>query len=48
VSEKTRALEDKYKRKLNKLVQLKRSILQKAFSGELTSPSSTALKEAAE
>ena len=42
------ALEDGYREKLVQLVALKQSILQKAFSGELTSPPSQAIKEAAE
>lgn len=37
-----------YKDKLTRLAALKQSILQKAFSGELTSPPSQAIKEAAE
>jgi type I restriction enzyme S subunit len=37
-----------YQAKLEKLADLKQSILQKAFSGELTSPPSRAIKEAAE
>jgi type I restriction enzyme, S subunit len=41
-------LESAYKRKLDALKELKRSILHKAFSGELTSPPSQAIKEAAE
>jgi type I restriction enzyme, S subunit len=41
-------LEDNYRRKLIELVSLKESILQKAFSGELTSPPTSAIKEAAE
>jgi restriction endonuclease S subunit len=44
----TQRLEDVYNEKLLQLAELKRSILQKAFSGELTSPSSQAIKEAAE
>jgi type I restriction enzyme S subunit len=42
------SLEEKYRRKLDGLADLKQSILQKAFSGELTSPPLRALKEAAE
>lgn len=42
------ALETRYRRKLAGLADLKRSILQRAFSGELTSPPSSAIKEAAE
>ena len=41
-------LENRYKRKLLYLAALKQSILAKAFSGELTSPPSQAIKEAAE
>jgi type I restriction enzyme, S subunit len=37
-----------YERRLVDLAELKTSILQKAFSGKLTSPPSSALKEAAE
>jgi type I restriction enzyme S subunit len=39
---------DVYRAKLAKIADLKQSILQKAFSGELTSPPSQAIKEAAE
>jgi type I restriction enzyme, S subunit len=42
-----RGLEDVYQKKLDVLVELKQSILQKAFSGELTSPPSQAIGEAA-
>lgn len=42
------ALEDGYRRKLTTFADLKQSILRKAFSGELTSPPSQAIKEAAE
>ena len=41
-------LEKAYRRKLADIAQLKQSILKKAFSGELTSPPSQAIKEAAE
>jgi type I restriction enzyme S subunit len=41
-------LEILYKTKLNTIAELKQSILQKAFAGELTSPASSAIKEAAE
>lgn len=41
-------LETAYRDKLAGLTDLKQSILQKAFSGELTSPRSAAVKEAAE
>lgn len=41
-------LEDIYHLNLASLAELKQSILQKAFSGELTSPPSQAIKEAAE
>ena len=41
-------LQDAYAAKLSSLSKLKQSILQKAFSGELTSPPSQAIKEAAE
>lgn len=44
----SRRLVDAYSSKLAALGQLKLSLLQKAFSGELTSPPSQALKEAAE
>ena len=37
-----------YEQKLQPLAELKQSILQKAFSGELTSPPSQAIREAAE
>lgn len=42
------ALEGAYREKLVNLAHLKRSILQKAFSGALTAPQSHATKEAAE
>jgi type I restriction enzyme, S subunit len=41
-------LEFVYRQKLNLLTQLRQSILQRAFSGELTSPPFSAIKEAAE
>jgi len=41
-------LEANYRNKLIRLESLKQAVLQKAFSGELTSPPSSALKEAAE
>lgn len=44
----TKELEGAYRRKLDDLIDLKQSILQKAFSGELTAPPSQAIKEAAE
>ena len=44
----TRRLGEKYELKLFQISELKQSILQKAFSGELTSPSANAIKEAAE
>jgi type I restriction enzyme S subunit len=43
-----RGLEDVYEKKIVGLAELKQSILQKAFSGELTAPPSQAIKEAAE
>jgi type I restriction enzyme S subunit len=48
VASETQKLEESYNSKLEGLAQLKHSILQKAFSGELTSPPSQAIKEAAE
>ena len=48
LSKYTHQLADAYSEKLRKLSDLKQSILQKAFSGELTSPPSQAIKEAAE
>lgn len=42
------ALEDAYSARLVKLADLKQSLLQKAFSGELTSPPLQAIREAAE
>jgi type I restriction enzyme, S subunit len=41
-------LEENYRRKIKELAALKQSLLHKAFSGELTSPPSQAIKEAAE
>jgi len=41
-------LEGVYRRKLANIVELKQSILRRAFSGELTAPPSRAIKEAAE
>jgi type I restriction enzyme, S subunit len=48
VGEKVRRLESAYDAKLQFISDLKQSILQKAFSGELTSPPSQAIREAAE
>jgi type I restriction enzyme, S subunit len=48
ISTETRRLDTFYERKLADLANLKQSILRKAFSGELTSPPSSAIKEAAE
>ena len=48
LSAETERLEQSYAAKAAQLAQLKQSILQKAFSGELTSPPSQAIKEAAE
>ncbi len=42
----TRRLETIYQRKLAALAELKQSILEKAFSGELTATPDTALAEA--
>jgi type I restriction enzyme S subunit len=44
----TKRLDEKYELKLSQISELKQSILQRAFSGELTSPPSQAIKEAAE
>jgi len=44
----TDRLKTSYEQKVASLLELKQSILQKAFSGELTSPPSQALREAAE
>lgn len=41
-------LEISYQKKVSDFVELRQSILQKAFSGELTSPPSQAIQEAAE
>jgi restriction endonuclease S subunit len=46
--EQTEKLEAHYRRKIDDLTEAKQAILQKAFSGELTSPPSQAVKEAAE
>jgi type I restriction enzyme S subunit len=46
--EQTERLETLYRRKIEDLAEAKQSILQKAFSGELTAPPSSALNEAAE
>ncbi len=48
LADETLQLQSQYKQKRRNLVELKQSILQKAFSGELTSPPSKAVKEAAE
>ena len=48
VSATSRQLESTYRRKLETLKELKQSVLQNAFAGELTSPPSTVGKEAAE
>lgn len=48
VAEEARRLADVYNRKLTRIDLLKQSVLQKAFAGDLTSPPSSALKEAAE
>jgi restriction endonuclease S subunit len=48
LSEETRALEFRYQKKCERFADFKQLILQKAFSGELTSPPSQAIKEAAE
>ncbi len=44
----TRLLENNYKKKLERIENLKQAILQKAFSGELTPSPSQAINEAAE
>jgi type I restriction enzyme S subunit len=44
----TEQLRERYEAKIMALTELKQSILQKAFSGELTSPPTQAIKEAAE
>jgi type I restriction enzyme, S subunit len=46
--DRTQRLEEKYRLKLSQIDELKRSILQKAFSGELTALPSRAVNEAAE
>jgi type I restriction enzyme S subunit len=48
MEQKTAQLSALANKKILRLAQLKQSILQKAFSGELTSPPSQAIKEAAE
>jgi type I restriction enzyme, S subunit len=48
LAEKVRRLETCYEARLRHISELKQSILQKAFSGELTSPPSHATREAAE
>jgi type I restriction enzyme S subunit len=48
LAEETRRLADTYDRKLACLRSLRQSILQRAFSGELTSSPCQAMKEAAE
>jgi type I restriction enzyme S subunit len=48
IKEHTKALGANYRAKLNDISFLKQTILRKAFSGELTSPPSSAIKEAAE
>jgi type I restriction enzyme S subunit len=48
IAAETQRLEILYQTKLNTSSELKQAILQKAFSGELTSPPSNALQEAAE
>ncbi|MDP3360021.1 MAG: restriction endonuclease subunit S [Lutibacter sp.] len=45
LSAETKKLEAIYQQKINDLEELKKSVLQKAFSGELTSPSSVLKKE---
>ncbi len=44
----TQRLDEKYELRLLQISDLRQSILQKAFSGELTAPPSQAIKEAAE
>ena len=46
--ERRRSLEAIYHKRLEGIEDCKQSILNKAFSGELTSPPSSAIKEAAE
>jgi type I restriction enzyme S subunit len=48
MAERRSELQDLYRTKLEAISALRQSILQKAFSGELTSPPSQAIKEAAE
>ncbi len=48
LAEQTSALKKIYETKLGQLRDIRQSILKKAFSGELTSPPSQAIKEAAE
>jgi type I restriction enzyme S subunit len=48
LSVETSRLEDVYTQKLSALAELKQTILQKAFAGELTAPPEKALQEAAE
>lgn len=48
LSQEASRLEEIYQSKLNNLQTLKQALLQAAFSGELTSPPSQAIKEAAE
>ncbi len=48
IAARSRELEELYNKKLVAISVLKQSILQKAFSGELTSPPSQAIQEAAE
>lgn len=47
-SEEVANLQLLYERRREVLAELRHSVLQKAFSGELTSPPSSAIKEAAE
>jgi type I restriction enzyme S subunit len=42
------SLKAKYSARLEQISELRQALLQKAFSGELTSPQSQAIKEAAE
>jgi type I restriction enzyme S subunit len=48
LSQDTMRLQEIYQLKLNDLQTLRQSLLKKAFSGELTSPPSQAIQEAAE
>jgi type I restriction enzyme S subunit len=48
LSQETRRLEANYQSRIEVIEELRQSILQKAFSGELTSPPSQAIKQAAE